>query len=201
MKKYLLLLVAIVCFTVNSEAKVKFGLRGGANITKMSFDKEVIDSKNTNGFYLGPTVKIGLPLGFDIDGSIVYSQWKAETEVYNDENKIIELKHKAVDIPLNLRKGFGLGDKASVFLFAGPQFSFNIGNKDLQDINWTWKDSEVSINLGVGAMLLNHIEIKANYNIPCGKTGSFNSFNTENAVTKNISGKKKGWQIGAAIYF
>lgn len=198
MKKYIFLLVTIVCISVNSEAKVKFGLRGGANITKMSFDKDVVDSKNTNGFYLGPTVKIGLPLGFDIDGSVVYSQWKVETDVFNANNTPIELKHKAIDIPLNLRKGFGLGDKASVFLFAGPQFSFNIGNKDLHDIDWTWKDSDISINLGVGAMLLNHIEIKANYNIPCGKTGSFN---VENAVVKNISGKKKGWQIGAAIYF
>ena len=198
MKKYIFLLVTIVCISVNSEAKVKFGLRGGANITKMSFDKEVIDSKNTNGFYLGPTVKIGLPLGFDIDGSVVYSQWKVETDVFNANNTPIELKHKAIDIPLNLRKGFGLGDKASVFLFAGPQFSFNIGNKDLHDIDWTWKDSDISINLGVGAMLLNHIEVKANYNIPCGKTGPFN---VENAVVKNISGKKKGWQIGAAIYF
>ena len=61
MKKYIFLLVTIVCISVNSEAKVKFGLRGGANITKMSFDKDVVDSKNTNGFYLGPTVKIGLP--------------------------------------------------------------------------------------------------------------------------------------------
>ena len=198
MKKYIFLLVTIVCISVNSEAKVKFGLRGGANITKMSFDKDVEDSKNTNGFYLGPTVKIGLPLGFDIDGSVVYSQWKVETDVFNANNTPIELKHKAIDIPLNLRKGFGLGDKASVFLFAGPQFSFNIGNKDLHDIDWTWKDSDISINLGVGAMLLNHIEVKANYNIPCGKTGSFN---VENAVVKNISGKKKGWQIGAAIYF
>lgn len=198
MKKYIFLLVTIVCISVNSEAKVKFGLRGGANITKMSFDKDVVDSKNTNGFYLGPTVKIGLPLGFDIDGSVVYSQWKVETDVFNANNTPIELKHKAIDIPLNLRKGFGLGDKASVFLFAGPQFSFNIGNKDLHDIDWTWKDSDISINLGVGAMLLNHIEVKANYNIPCGKTGSFN---IKNAVVKNISGKKKGWQIGAAIYF
>lgn len=198
MKKYIFLLVTIVCISVNSEAKVKFGLRGGANITKMSFDKDVVDSKNTNGFYLGPTVKIGLPLGFDIDGSVVYSQWKVETDVFNANNTPIELKHKAIDIPLNLRKGFGLGNKASVFLFAGPQFSFNIGNKDLHDIDWTWKDSDISINLGVGAMLLNHIEVKANYNIPCGKTGSFN---VENAVVKNISGKKKGWQIGAAIYF
>ena len=198
MKKYIFLLVTIVCISVNSEAKVKFGLRGGANITKMSCDKDVVDSKNTNGFYLGPTVKIGLPLGFDIDGSVVYSQWKVETDVFNANNTPIELKHKAIDIPLNLRKGFGLGDKASVFLFAGPQFSFNIGNKDLHDIDWTWKDSDISINLGVGAMLLNHIEVKANYNIPCGKTGSFN---VENAVVKNISGKKKGWQIGAAIYF
>lgn len=198
MKKYIFLLVAIVCFSINSEAKVKFGLRGGANITKMSFNNDVINSKNTNGFYIGPTVKIGLPLGFDIDGSIVYNQWKVETDVFNANNTPIELKHKAIDIPLNLRKGFGLGDKASVFLFAGPQFSFNIGNKDLHDIDWTWKDSDISINLGVGAMLLNHIEVKANYNIPCGKTGSFN---VENAVVKNISGKKKGWQIGAAIYF
>ena len=80
MRKTLVLIIAIVCMSATADAKVKFGLRGGLNITNMSFDSSVFDSSNQTGFYIGPTVKIGLPLGFDIDASVIYNQWEAGPE-------------------------------------------------------------------------------------------------------------------------
>ena len=202
MKKFFIILSVMLMTAVAAEAKIKFGVRAGANITEMSFSTDVLDAKNRTGFYLGPTVKIGLPLGFDVDASVIYNQWEADTEIYSDNNtKAPNLKRKALSLPLNLRKGFGLGDKASVFVFAGPQFSYNIGDKKIKEIDWEWKTTDISINVGVGAMLLNFLEVKANYNIPCGKTGEFKVGEAVDGVYDTLRGKTGGWQIGAAVYF
>ena len=196
MRKIILIAISLIAMTNVSYGKIKFGVRGGANISEMSFNK-LIETKNRTGFYIGPTVKIGLPLGFDIDGSLLYNKWEADTDLRNTDDENMPLKYETIAAPLNLRKGFGLGDKASIFIFAGPQVALNIGKKDIKEWQWKWKDTNLSINLGVGAMLLNHLEVKANYNIPCGNTGSFSL----ERVGKGLKAKTGGWQIGMAIYF
>lgn len=210
MRKFLLIACAILMSAVTADAKVKFGIRGGVNITDMSFSSDVFEGKNRNGFYLGPTIKIGLPLGFDIDASAIYNQWEADPDLYytvddtSNSIKASNLKRKVIALPLNLRKGFGLGDKASIFLFAGPQVAFNIGDKtikEMDEVNWEWKTTDISINIGVGAMLLNHLEVKANYNIPCGKTGEFRFSDAADNVYETLEAKTGGWQIGLAVYF
>lgn len=198
MKRIFLIAVSVMLMALPSSAKLKFGLRAGYNITSMSLSSEVFDASNKAGFYVGPTVKVGLPLGFDLDLSAVYDQREADTDIYNPfTGEANRIKHKTVAIPFNVRKGFGMGDKASVFIFAGPQYAFNVGDKNvLTDYSeFTWRSSEFSVNVGVGAMLLNHVEVKANYNIPCGKTA-------ESSVADGIGNFKVGaWQIGLAYYF
>lgn len=186
----------------DAQAKVKFGIRGGANITKMSFDSKLLDKSNRTGFFIGPTLKIGLPLGFDIDASALYNQIEANSDLNvtgeDFDEKFPNLKRKAIAVPLNLRKGFGFGDKFDLFIFAGPQFDFNInGDISYNDVNWKWKDSAVSVNVGLGFMLLNHLEVKANYNIPCSTVGEFKISD----IAETEKGKTNTWQIGLAYYF
>ncbi|MCM1078919.1 MAG: porin family protein [Bacteroidales bacterium] len=192
MRKFIVIAIVMLAFAASSQAKIKFGLRGGVNITNMSLSNSVLDASNRTGFYVGPTVKIGLPLGFDIDASAVYDQRKGKiTDI--EDNESVSMTSKSIAIPLNLRKGFGFGDKASVFVFAGPQFAFRVGEEKFAD--WTMKSSLFSVNVGVGAMLLNHLEVKANYNIPCGKTA-------EAGIDDAVGNVKAGaWQIGVAVYF
>lgn len=206
MRKTLFFLIALLSLSLSANAKLKFGIRGGANISHMSFTRDLLESSNRTGYYVGPTIKFGLPLGFDIDASLLYSQWEAKTDLYYvygtsiPEDNLV-LKRKAVAIPLNLRKGFGMGDKASVFIFAGPQVSFNVGDKTIKEWDYEWSSSDISINLGFGAMLLNHLELKANYNIPCGKTGEFKFSEGYDKTKETIKNKTGGWQIGLAVYF
>ena len=70
MKKILMLLFAAVALSLPSQAQVKFGLKGGLNLTSMSFNKSSAENaiKNKAGFFIGPTVKIGLPVtGLSLD--------------------------------------------------------------------------------------------------------------------------------------
>ena len=90
---------------------------------------------------------------------------------------------------------------AALLFYAGPQFGFNVGDKnqniDGKRIDWHFKNSNLSINAGAGVMLLNHLQVSVNYNIACGKTGEATVDNTIDA----IKARNHAWQVGAAYYF
>ena len=193
-------------FTANTaQAGVQFGLKGGVNVTSMSVDSKVFDASNRAGFFIGPTVKFTLPIvGLGIDASALYDQREAKVALPLDEstNELPgskSIKRQSIEIPINVRYGIGLGSIANIFLFAGPQFGFNVGDKS-QEINpvteWKLKSSQFSVNVGAGVTLLNHLQVSANYNIACGKTGDLKIAN----LTKN-GGRTNAWQIGLAYYF
>lgn len=204
-------LAAAMLFSANSaEAQIKFGIKGGLNVTSMSLDSKVLDAENRAGFFIGPTVKFTLPVvGLGIDASALYDQReaKAKAEVEGAEVES-NFKTQAVNIPINVRYGFGLGSTASLYLFAGPQFGFNVGDKNqsiFKDMGeWRLKSSTFSVNVGVGAMLLSHLQLSANYNIVCGKTGDMTvskalGDTAQELLSKN--GRTNAWQIGLAYYF
>ncbi len=64
MKKVLsiVFLVAAMLFAANANAQIKFGLKGGLNVTNMTFTKDIFDASNKTGFFIGPMVKVSLPL-------------------------------------------------------------------------------------------------------------------------------------------
>ena len=195
-----------------SEAQIKFGVRAGANLVNMKFSDGVSNLKGNNraGFYVGPTVKFTLPIvGLGVDASVVYDQRTSKVNYNETDNagnsKEVEenVTARAINIPINVRYGVGLGSVANIFAFAGPQFGFNLsGSKWLGANEWTWKSSNFSVNVGVGATILSKVEIKANYNIACGKTGETNVWNTtKTTVVDSFKSKYNSWQLGVAYYF
>lgn len=189
-----------------AEAQVKFGLKGGVNVTSMSISGDVFDASNNAGFFVGPTVKVTLPLGglgFDI--SALYDQRSAKLE-YEGVESTEKMKTQAIAVPINVRYSMGLGSLASVYVFAGPQFGFNIGDKEqtiIEDVaDWNLKSSSFSVNVGLGVTLLKHLQVSANYNIACGKTGEVSVWNAAKEGYSSIkTGRTNAWQIGLAYYF
>ena len=204
MKKFFTLVVLLATMTVAAQAQVKFGVKGGLNLTNMKFDNSIVDKSNQTGFFIGPTINFTLPVvGLGIDASALYDQRSAKIEGSDDK-----LKQQSIQIPVNLRYGFGLGNTASFYIFAGPQFGFNIGDKTTNLLNnaleWRLKDSNLSANLGVGLMLLNHLQVSANYNVALGTTGETNVVNSTLSTAGDIlTGKTKAnaWQLSVAYFF
>lgn len=201
----LIVLVAATYFAVPANAQLKFGIKGGLNITDMSLSKDVFETSNRTGFFIGPTIKFTLPIvGLGIDASALYDQREGELNVAGDDNTIVStrLKQKSINIPINLRYDIGLGSLAAVYLAAGPQFGFNVGDKNqslYEDVvNWRLNSSNFSVNVGAGIMLLSHLQIGANYNIVCGKTGEITILDGAKSV---LRGRSNTWQISAAYYF
>ena len=207
MKKILsIIAVSVALLAAPANAQVKFGVRGGANLVNMKLSGNVVNNlqkDNRAGFYIGPTVKFTVPIvGLSVDASALYDQ--RSTEVTN-ESETQSIISRQLAIPVNVRYGWGLGSVADIFLFAGPQVAFNF-SKDKRLFNniadWSWKTSNFSVNVGLGCTILSHVELKANYNIACGKTGEATIFDAATkTVTGTVKSKYNSWQLGMAYYF
>lgn len=205
MKKILsIIAVSVALLAAPANAQVKFGVRGGANLVNMKLSGNVVNNlqkDNRAGFYIGPTVKFTVPIvGLSVDASALYDQ--RSTEVTN-EGETQSIISRQLAIPVNVRYGWGLGSVADIFLFAGPQIAFNFSkDKYFGATDWKWKESNFSVNVGLGCTILSHVELKANYNIACGKTGEATLLD---AATKTAIGtaksKTNSWQLGMAYYF
>ena len=138
----------------------------------------------------------------------LYDQREAKLKSGETDVADAKLKTQAINIPINVRYGVGLGSLANIYAFAGPQFGFNVGDKNQsiqKDVaDWRLKSSNFSVNVGLGATLLSHLQITANYNIACGKTGNVKitdlaGIHQDEAV--GVRGRSNAWQIGLAYYF
>ena len=210
MKKILSLvfLVAAMMFATSANAQVKFGLKGGLNVTSMSFSEDVFDASNKTGFFVGPMVKVTVPIvGLSFDAAALYDQKEADVK-YNIDGELgnTTVRQKSINIPVNVRYGFGLSSLANAFLFAGPQWGINVGDKNFkwnETSSYSLKKSNFSVNVGAGVTLLSHLQISANYNIACGKSADASLSKAVDAVTN--AGKDKShnnsWQIALGYWF
>ena len=205
MKKFFstIIVIAALLTALPAQAqttKVRFGVKGGLNISEFSFSDKVFNSENKMGFFVGPTLTFGLPVvGLGADISALYNERKAELNGS-------DVKQKSLDIPVNVRYSIGFSEEACLYFAAGPQFSFALGDKalsfkgnDLGDVDWEFKNTAFSFNVG-GGFIINHLQISASYNIPIGTTGDYTWKDTVDKVF-HADSKIKGWRIAAAYYF
>ena len=202
MKKVIALVVLAAAMTLTAQAQgIKFGVKGGLNITKMTFSKDIVSSDNKTGFFVGPSLKLSLPLGFGADIAALYDERSADLDVGLSSSvptgdEITKVKQKSIQVPINLRYNIGLGSSAAVYLAAGPQFGFPVSDKvyDTKVGEYRLKDANLSINFGAGLTLLGHLELGVTYNLAAGKSGEFKDWN-------DVDTHNNAWQISAAYFF
>ncbi len=201
MKKIINVLLVAVCIAMAMPAQAQFnwGLKGGLNLSKASFSGSDFKSDNYTGFFIGPMAEFTFPVaGLGIDGALVYSQKGIKM---GDDDVNESLKQKSLEIPINLKYTVGLGRLLGVFIAAGPQFGFDLNSDEWKFYTeeFSFKKSNFSINVGVGAKLINHLQIGVNYNIPLGKTAEYDG--VIDAIGGAFSAKTKTWQVSAAYLF
>ena len=193
--------MAIMCAT-SAKAQVKFGLKGGLDVTSMSLSNSVFDASNRTGFFVGPTLKLTVPIvGLSFDVAALYDQ--KEAKVTADNTSETTMRQKSINIPVNIRYGWGLSSLANLFLFAGPQWGINVGDQDFKwndNSSYSLKKSNFSVNVGLGVTLMSHLQVSANYNIACGKTADV----TWKSATGDVlaaNSKNNSWQIALGYWF
>lgn len=176
-------------------AQINFGVKAGLNINKMDISGgHNLDSDNRAGWFIGPTAEVKIPLvGLGVNGAFLFDQRKTKFSDYSTYTE------NFFSIPLNLKYSFGLGDLASAFLTAGPQFSCKIGDKNKYWDNDTYntKTWATSFNVGAGVRVGGHFDIGANYNFACSKSGSY--YYDNNSGSSKV--KNNGWQVYIGYVF
>lgn len=192
MNKIFSALLIAICLgmAMPAQAQLKFGVKGGLNVSKVTFDKDLVSSDNMAGFFIGPMAEFTIPvIGLGVDGALLFSQRGVKSD-YDG------VKQHGLDIPVNLKYTIGLGSMLGVFIAAGPDFFFDFAKeKD----GFDKKKSQVGINVGAGVKLIKHLQLGVNYNIPLGNSGEVSFKDGVDAVFTDY--KTKTWQISAAYIF
>ncbi|MDO4164874.1 MAG: porin family protein [Bacteroides sp.] len=189
-------MVAVCCLAMAMPAQaqlIKWGVKGGVNMSKLDV-KNVGDSDNTTGFFIGPMAEVTIPLiGLGIDGALMYSQRGDSYTTDNDGT--VDAKQQGIEIPVNLKYTFGLGSILGIYVAVGPDFFFNFKDIKVNGTDVDTKKTQVGLNLGAGVKLIKHLQIGANYQIPLG-----DSFSASNIIS-GVTGKTKTWQVSLAYIF
>lgn len=193
MKKIMSALMVAVCLlmALPSQAQLKWGIKGGVNVAKVTFDKKTFGSDNMAGFFIGPMAEFTIPvIGLGVDASLLYSQKGVKAD-----NSAV--KQQGFDIPVNLKYTIGLGSMLGIYFAAGPDFFFDLTkNKNIGNGRTDKNKKQVGINVGAGVKLVKHLQLGVNYNIPLSDSGKI-----KDSFKEADSYKTKTWQISAAYLF
>ncbi len=198
-----------LCLLASAPAFAQFnwGIKAGVNLAgePSSLKETGVSKEGKTGFFVGPTAKVIIPvLNIGLEGNLLYSQ--SGTELGGNS-----AKRHSIEVPIYLRYDFALPIVSRIvepFIAVGPQFGWVISGDEKswesaasEIYEWEYKKSNLSLNLGAGATLLNHLQLHINYNIALGNTGEFKS-NPSSAGWDYIKGSKVNtWQVSAAYIF
>ena len=185
-KAFIIALVSALFAGINpAEAQVRFGVKGGINLTSLSFEKDnYYNIGNKAGFHIGPTLMYSLPIqGLGLDAAVMYDQrsGSAEADIIDGRIYPTTIKRQQIVVPVNVR--------------------YDTESTELNYGDWEPKTMNFCINIGAGVMIARHIQLSANYNIVCGKDAdiSINRQWGEDHIVNN--GKMNAWQISIGYYF
>lgn len=178
MKKLILSAVAIMAFGFANAQDVKFGLKGGLNISNFSGDTEGVDLKSKAGFNVGGFVEIKLSDKFAIQPEILYST--QGPKAVNQEGELngntytgdVCFNLSYINVPVMFK--YYVAEKFNIE--AGPQIGFLTSAKtkttidgfngsnelDVKDI---FESIDFGLNLGAGYDFTNHFSAGLRYNL------------------------------------
>ena len=196
--KYLLIVAAIFAVSV-ANAQVRFGAKGGLNIVKAEFNKDVFKSDNITGFHVGPTIEAMFGaggVGFDV--ALLYSQKGFKSDIETVKNAYLE-------VPLNLKFKFGM-PLVNPFVAAGPYVGFRIGGDKVWDVaenvqsirdQVKTQNFAAGLNFIAGAEVFNMLQLSLNYS--WGLTSNYKTFDARSL--DSYRGKAHAWSISAVVFF
>ena len=212
MKKFFGILLTLTLFAVTPvAAQFNWGIKAGVNSAERPSNLGELKSaaKGEAGWFVGPMAKVTLPIvGLGVEANLLYSQ--TNTEVGGET-----IKSKCVDLPVYLRYELSLpavNKFLEPFVAAGPQWSWNVGDKtySIADMmldggqqalsEYTLRSSNLSLNLGLGAVVLDHVQLHVNYNIALGSTSEYSEL-TQAAMNFATKSKTNTWQFSLAYIF
>lgn len=197
-------IVTVLAIAVPASAQIRFGVKLGLNVDKLSFKHldKTLDNENGCGFTGGVMTEIAIPLGgLAVDASFMYTHMTGKSYVTTTDGKeeMLQQSKNFLEIPINLKYKFGLpivNNLLTPYLLTGPTFAFKMGND-----NWFWntKDVQYSWNFGLGVEVIKHLQIQAQYSL--GISNILKTVKVADHAVTDIKLKNNYWSITAAYLF
>lgn len=193
----LVLIILMAFITVPAKSQLKFGVKGGLNISSVHLNSDILKADNVTGFQIGPMIETTIPLiGVGLDAAILYSQ--KGMDVKSETGTSTNVKTDYIDVPVNLKWKFGL-PIIKGYLAAGPYIGFRVGGDKFWEIPGSVvgqvkaKNFSAGLNFGAGVELISHLQVGINYGL--GLTDNYS------AEKYDLNAKNRGWSVTAAILF
>ncbi len=169
MKKLNLRFLFILCFALINvglaSSQIRFGLKGGFDVSSNRINKDILNTHNRLGFQVGGTMELMAPIvGWGGELSVLYGHQKGDDEL---KTKDSSTEYNLTDynylrVPLNLKKKFSIVGLFGVFIQAGPYVEFKLSGADFKekgnlDNQYKSKSFAAGLNAGAGVELLNHL--------------------------------------------
>ncbi len=193
--KTLLAVLLLAATVLPATAQVRLGVRGGITVSKLRFDRNVIDSDNRVGYTGGLLLDINIPVvGLGVEASAMYTH---RDNRLSDGNRVF--KRHYIDIPVMARFRLPIPHVSHIFaplVYTGPSFSILFDENAPDD--YKSHKTCMSWDVGAGADLFNHLRLTATYGIGMSKAMSYinRDYNGD-----EIRGKDRYWTISAAWLF
>jgi hypothetical protein len=199
-------IVVLLFVFSNMNAQVRFGIKGGANLSKMSMKSSgfSLDPKTLVGFHAGLISEIGLSGNLKLQPGVMFSTKGAKFEItILEQTAEMSIAPGVIEVPVNLVYYLGEG-KARLCLFAGPYVAYGFTGKTKsegisEDINFgtssedDLKPLDYGANLGAGVSLGSFL-ITAQYGIGLANLSTITDSDVE---TKNtVIGISVGYLFG-----
>ena len=200
MKKFVVVLMMALLMISPANAQVRLGIKGGMNLSKLTFDKDVVSSNNRAGFFVGPIFYVDLPFlpGFGFDLAAIYDRKGTTMTAVIDDQKYEKKGYvQFLDVPIDINYKSSFTRGFAIYGSTGPQFSFNLKQDDFKTIvdqraNYKIKDSNFSWNVGFGMEIIRHFRLGYNYNIALGDWAEVKEDLTETVYQGLKNDKMKG---------
>lgn len=191
----LVLVILMAFIALPAKSQLKFGLKGGVNISSVHLNSDILKADNVTGFQIGPMIETTVPLvGIGFDAAILYSQKGLDLKAKGSETT--SMKTDYLDVPVNLKWKFGI-PLVKAYLSAGPYIGFRVGGDKIWNVlgeQIKVKNFSAGLNFGVGAELISHLQVGINYGL--GLTDNYSADKLDLGGAKN-----RGWSITAAVLF
>lgn len=202
--------VLALCFVLLNvgiaSSQIRFGIKGGFDVTNNAINKNILNAHNRLGFQIGGTLEVMAPLvGWGGELSVLYGHQKYDIdtkEKFSTEDYTLS-NYNYLRVPLNLKKKFSVLGLFGVFISAGPYAEIKLSGGDYKekgDIAKQYKSKTfgMGINAGAGVELLKHLEVGMYY-----RKALTNNYSDDTPGIGDYLWKKKpsNWSVNLTYFF
>lgn len=206
--KGLVVACLVLVGTTQANAQLRFGLKGGFDVSSNRINKDILNTNNRLGFQVGGTLELMAPIvGWGGELSVLYGQQKGDKDIDLKKEGASEKYHLSdynyLRIPLNLKKKFSIVGLFGVFIQAGPYAEFKLSGGDFKEKGdavkqYKSKSYGMGINAGAGVELLKHLEIGMYY-----RKSLTDNYGDDKPSVGDYLWKKKpdNWSVNLTYFF